>query len=133
MNSQTFQVAYDGGGAAGAIDTHEMDVQSLGPALVAFGRLIKEANAEINGKKSTVKVLVQSNFEHKCFNVTLDVVQSVLHQIASFLTGDEVKDARQILADLGIILGPAGLGLFEYLKWSNLAVRLESRTRRVSL
>ena len=59
MNRQTFQVAYDSIGGAGsraAATAHEMDVQSLGPALVAFGRLIRVANAQINDKESTVKV-----------------------------------------------------------------------------
>lgn len=107
VNRQAFQVAYDSADSANA----------PGPALVAFGRLIREANAQINGKKSTVKVLVQSDFEHKCFNITFDVVQSVLRQIATFLTGDEVKNAKEILEDLGIILGTPGLGLFGYLQW----------------
>jgi hypothetical protein len=43
----------------------------------------------------------------------------VLHQIATFLTGDEVKNAKEILEDFGIILGPTGLGLFGYLKWKS--------------
>ena len=123
MNRQTFQVAYDGAdtnSAQGTASTaHEMDVQSLGPALIAFGKLIREANAQLNGKKSTVKVLVQSDFEHKCFNITFDVVQNVLHQISTFLTGEEIKNAKEILEDLGIILGSHGLGLLGYLKWKN--------------
>jgi hypothetical protein len=44
-------------------------------------------------------------------------VQSILHQVATFLTSEEVKSARQILVDLGIIGGSSGLGLFGYLKW----------------
>jgi hypothetical protein len=121
VNRQTFQVAYDSAvpNVPVTAATHEMDVQSLGPALMSFGRLIREANTVINGKKSTVKVLVQSDFEHKCFNITFDVVQNVLHQIATFITGDDVKNAKEILEDLGIILGTPGLGLLGYLKWKN--------------
>lgn len=110
MTRQSFEVAYDGDG------THSMDVQELAPALLAFGRLVREANAELNGKRATVKVLVQSDFEHKCFNISFDVVQSILHMIAGFLKSEEVKTARQILIDLGIIGGGSGLGLFTYLK-----------------
>ncbi len=65
VNRQTLEASYDGRGE----DVDSMDVQSLGPALVAFGKLIREANFQINGKKTTVKVLVQSDFEHKCFNI----------------------------------------------------------------
>jgi hypothetical protein len=111
MSRQAFQVAYDG-----ADDVHSMDVQELAPALLAFGRLVREANADLNGKRATVKVLVQSDFEHKCFNISFEVIQTVLDKIAGFLTSEEVKSARQILIDLGIIGGGGGLGLFGYLK-----------------
>ncbi|HLG82527.1 MAG TPA: hypothetical protein VKY22_16045 [Bradyrhizobium sp.] len=106
-----FQVAYDGD-----TDTHSMDVQELAPALMAFGRLVREANAALNGKRATVKVLVQSDFEHKCFNINFEVIQTILDAIAGFLSSEEVKSARQILVDLGIIGGGGGLGLFGYLK-----------------
>jgi hypothetical protein len=117
VNRQTFQVSYESAPESPGANAHSMNVESLGPALVAFGRLIREANAQINGKKSTVNVLVKSDFEHKCFNITFDMVQTVLHRIATLITGDEVKNAKEILEDLGIILGAQGLGLFGYLKW----------------
>lgn len=111
MSRQSFQVAYDGDS-----DTHSMEVQELAPALLAFGRLVREANAELNGKRAMVKVLVKSDFEHKCFNINFEVVQSVLDTIVSFLQSEEIKSARQILVDLGIIGGGGGLGLFGYLR-----------------
>jgi hypothetical protein len=92
---QSFQVAYDGDA-----DMHSMDVQELAPALLAFGRLVRETNAELNGKRAAVKVLVKSDFEHKCFNINLEVVQSILDMIAGFLKSEEIKTARQILIDL---------------------------------
>jgi hypothetical protein len=122
MSRQSFQVAYDGD-----IDAHSMDVQELAPALLAFGRLVREANAELNGKRATVKVLVQSNFEHKCFNIDLEVVQNILDMIAGFLSSEEVKTAKQILIDLGIIGGGSGLGLFGYLKLRKARVISEVR------
>jgi hypothetical protein len=114
MSRDTFQVAYDG-----PDDTHSMDVQELAPALLAFGRLVREANWQLNAKKATVKVLVTSDFEHKCFNINFEVLQTILHQLATFFQSDEVKTARQILVDLGIIGGTGGLGLFGFLKWKN--------------
>ncbi|MGH6791369.1 MAG: hypothetical protein ACRECF_01330 [Methyloceanibacter sp.] len=112
MSREAFQVAY-----GGPTDAHSMDVQDLAPALVAFGRLIREANARINGKKAKVRVIVTSDFEHKCFNISFEVLQTILHQVASFFTSEEVKTARQILVDLGIIGGSTGLGLLGFLRW----------------
>ena len=106
VSRQAFQIAYDGDS-----DTHSMDVQDLAPALVAFGRLIREANAQINGKRATVRVLVTSDFEHKCFNINFEVLQSILSQLATFLKSEEVRTARQLLLDLGFISGSTGLGL----------------------
>jgi hypothetical protein len=112
VRRQVFQVAYDG-----PTDTHSMDVEELAPALVSFGRLIREANAQLNGDKATVKVLVTSDFEHKCFNIHFELIQNILHHVATFLQSEEVKTARQILIDLGIITGGPGLGLLGYLRW----------------
>jgi hypothetical protein len=110
MSRQSFQVAYDGDS-----DTHSMDVQGLAPALLAFGRLVREANSELNGRRATVKVLVKSDFEHKCFNINFEVIQNILDMIAGLLQSEEIKTARQILIDLGIIGGGGGLELFGYL------------------
>jgi hypothetical protein len=112
VSRHAFQVAYDG-----VSDTHSMDVQELAPALIAFGRLIRETNAQLNAKKATVRVLVRSDFEHRCFNISFEVIQNIIHQIAEFFQTEEIKSARQILVDLGIIGGASGLGLFSFLKW----------------
>ena len=45
---------------------HSMDVEALAPALLAFGKLIRAANANLNRDRTTMKVLVDSEFEHKC-------------------------------------------------------------------
>ncbi len=113
MSRQMFQVAYDGK----QLDAHSIDAQELAPALLSFGRMIREANSHLNGKKANVKILVTSDFEHKCFNINFELVQTLVHQIATFLQTEEVKTARSILVDLGIIGGSGGLGLFGYLKW----------------
>ena len=111
VSRQAFQVAYGGPG-----DPHTMDVQDLAPALVAFGRLVREANAQINGKRATVRLLVTSDFEHKCFNISFEVLQSILDHVVGFLKSDEVKTAREILGDLGFLGSASGLGLIGYLK-----------------
>jgi hypothetical protein len=47
MSRQEFSVAYLGDHRH---DDHSIDVQVLAPALLAFGRLLREANNEFNGK-----------------------------------------------------------------------------------
>jgi hypothetical protein len=100
-----FSVAYDGA----ASDEHSIDVENLAPALLAFGKLIREANVEFNGKKATSKVLVVSDFEAKCFHVNFDVILSLYEQIKSLLDSPDVSTAKTILEWLGL-LGLTGGG-----------------------
>lgn len=71
MSRKEFSVAYSGKARE---EDHSIDVESLAPALLAFGKLIREANSEANGKSATSKVFVISDFEHKCFNINFEVV-----------------------------------------------------------
>src|SRR6266516_250933 len=115
VSRQAFQIAYEGAAAS----AHSMDVEALAPALLGFGRLIRESNAVINQNKTTVKVLVTSDFEHKCFSVDFEVVQSIMQRIKTLLHDDNVETARNLLQTIGII-GSAGgaIGtLFGFLKW----------------
>jgi hypothetical protein len=54
-----------------------MDVADLAPALLALGDLIKRANATLNGDAAQVKLIVQSDFEHKCFQVMVQIAKGV--------------------------------------------------------
>ncbi|MDF2621781.1 MAG: hypothetical protein K0S00_4440 [Xanthobacteraceae bacterium] len=117
MSKYEFAVAYDG---TGRPEPHSIDVQTLAPALLAFGRLLREANHEINGKKSIAKVLVVSDFEHKCFHINFELVVGIYEQIKALLATDEAKSAKDILEWVGLIVGPSGLfgmSFFQYLKW----------------
>lgn len=100
---------------------HSIDVETLAPALLAFGKLIREANAEINGKRATARVLVVSDFEHKCFNINFDVLVSWYEQLKTFLDKDEVATAKTIIEWLmaGGAVGMAArkMSFFGYLEW----------------
>ena len=113
MSKVAFQLRYDGP----ALSEHGMDVADLAPALLALGDLVKRANASINGDGSKVNLIVQSDFEHKCFQVSLELVQSVLSTIGSFLTDEHaLKNAQTIAGWLGLIGVPTtAIGLFAYL------------------
>ena len=112
MSKVRFQVAYDGPGLA----EHGMDVYALAPALLAFGDLVREANTQINGDRAKVNVLVTEDFEHICFNINFEVIQTVFEQIKTLIEQDDVTTAKDILEWLGIIGGPTLIGLLAYLK-----------------
>jgi hypothetical protein len=112
VSRHAFQVAYYGTDA----DDHSMDVEALAPALMAFGKLIREANAQINGDRAKVKVLVTSDFEHKCFNISFEVIQTIMQQIKSFLADDNIETATELLKTIGVVTG-TGASLFGFLKW----------------
>lgn len=112
MSKIAFQVAYDGPKLA----EHGMDVYSLAPALLAFGDLIREANSLVNGNKAKVSVLVTEDFEHKCFNISFEILQTIFEQAKSLLSDDDVKSAKDILEWLGLLGGPAAAGLLTYLR-----------------
>lgn len=119
MSRKKFSVAYNG---ADRLSDHSIDVDLLAPALLAFGKLIREANKEINGKSATANVLVVSDFEHKCFNINFEVVLTLLEQIKSLIGTQEAKDAKEILEWLdllsGVATGAVGtLGFLGFLKW----------------
>lgn len=117
LSRHEFSIAYDGDALAKA-DVHSIDVQALAPALLAFGKLIREANVEFNGKKSTAKVLVVSDFEHKCFNINFEVVLGLFEQIKTLLGVEPVKTAKEVLEWLGLLGIPTGsIGGLSYLAY----------------
>lgn len=121
MSRQEFSLAYNG---ASRKSNHTIDVETLAPALLAFGKLLREANVEFNGKKSSTKVLVASDFEHKCFQINFELIVSIYEQINILLGSEPVQTAKEILDWIGL-LTPAGAGstvtlsYLGYLKWKN--------------
>jgi hypothetical protein len=123
VSKHQFSVAYDGLLLA-ELGDHSIDVQTLAPALLAFGKLIREANAEFNGRKSTAKVRVVSDFEHKCFNINFEVIVSLFDQIKTLLGVESIKTAKEVLEWLGLLGVPAVsvggvMSYLRYLKWKN--------------
>lgn len=124
MSRHQFSVAYTGDDRAA---DHSMSVEALAPALLAFGKLMREANSELNGKKAKANVYVVSDFEHKCFNINFELVIGFYEHLKSLLTSEEAKDAKTVLDWVWLGAGiatPASLSLLGYLGWK--------RGRRVS-
>jgi hypothetical protein len=118
ISRRAFHIAYVGESA----DDHSMDVEALGPALLAFGKLVRAANREINGDRASVRVLVASDFEDKCFNINFEVVQTIWKEIKDLLETGKVDNASDLLKHIGVIsTAAAGVAatVFGYLKWKN--------------
>ncbi len=114
--SVTFEIAYEG-----RRDAHAMDVQLLAPAMLALGELVKEANAALNGGRSTVQLSVQADFQHKCFLINFELLQTIYEQVKGLLSDDGVRSAKELLEWLDLFKmaagGGGGIGLFAFQKW----------------
>ncbi|MCP3475045.1 hypothetical protein NLM33_32500 [Bradyrhizobium sp. CCGUVB1N3] len=115
QNRERFQVAYVGDDD----NNYSMDVEALAPALLAFGQLLRAANTEFNQNRATMKVLVDSKFEHKCFLINFETLQTILDTVKDFLNDEGVKHAADVLQKVGVTAGTTAAGLFGYLKWRN--------------
>lgn len=125
MSRQEFSVAYNG---TKRTSDHTIDVEALAPALLAFGLLLREANTEANGKKSKAKIIVASDFEHKCFQINFELIVTCYEQVKTLLGSAPVQTAKTILEWTGL-LTPAGAGTTSYISY--LAYLKWKRGRKV--
>ena len=101
MDTVEFSIEYDGP----ELNEHVMDLQVLGPALMAINDLCREANRVLNGE-DTMKVRVDMKATSEgCFNVTLQLTE-LAQGIASLLPP---ISAMEIGAALGLVGGGGGL------------------------
>lgn len=113
MKKEHFRISYDGS----ALTTHEMEVRSLAPALLALGDLIESANRVINGEKSQVSVSVKGSFKTGSFGIDIQTAQSVASQVVDFFTGKEITALATLLALLGFSGKDAANGLLSAVRW----------------
>ena len=113
-----FSIKYDGP----ALESHQMDVRELAPALIALSNMLEEANKVAFPDSASVKVNVQGNFKGGSFGVDLIAIQSITDQIVSIFSGPEASafsNLKSILEAIGLIVGTggAGGGLIGIIKW----------------
>lgn len=82
-------IRYDGPALSG----HEMDVHKLAPALLAVGELCRVANQTFNADVATVKVLVKANVEQQCFQLQLELVQTLFETLSVLLDDEKIQNA----------------------------------------
>ena len=83
---------------------------------MALGEICKLADRKVNQDRAAVKVLVQVDREHQCFELSLTVVQPLLQEIQGLVFDKDIRTAKEILEWIGIIGGPA-YGLIKLLAW----------------
>ena len=118
MSKASTIVRYDGS----ALAEHSMDVADLAPALLGLSEIVKLANKEINGERSQVRVLVKVDVEQKCFQFSIEVVQTILQHVEPLLDNDNISTAHELLEWIGIVVSGAigmasGHGLLQLYKW----------------
>ena len=110
MSKAEFAIAYDGR----ALENSTMDVQSLGPALLAIGDMCREAHRSINGDDGAkINVHVKATSEGS-FDIAFELLQSYL--TTHDLFGEHTSTAGKIAMALGLI-GSGTAGLLKVLKW----------------
>lgn len=112
----SFELVYNGP----ALSEHQMDVRDLVPALTGVGSLIRDANRLLNKDLADVRVFVNSEHKRGCFSISLELWQSLYEAAKGLLGAEGVKDAKDILEWLDLLLpgGAAGaLGIFGYYRW----------------
>lgn len=97
--------AYEGPGVENGL----IDIEDLGPALIAMGRLFHDANQILNGDRVEATVRVKA-FQPGSFGVELLLESAWAAQITGHIT-----NAKELVALLTGI-GSAGVGLFELLR-----------------
>ena len=112
MKLEEFRAHYDGD----CLADHEMDVASLGPALLAFGDLARIAYREVDplsGKVPTVKV---QQFRPGSFEILMGIDLSILEDAVNLFSGKQTNAAANALAIGTPLVGLIGWTLRALLK-----------------
>jgi len=111
-----FRITYDGA----ALQTHEMDVRELAPALIAVGDLLDSATRAIHGDRVKAQTNVRGSFKTGSFGIDYSVAANWLLRVRDLLASDSASataNAIEILAFLGLVAWKGKHGLLYVLAW----------------
>ena len=111
--SEFICIAYSGE----KVNTGEMDINDLAPALLAFSDLIGECNKILNQDNSQVQVKIKADFQQGSFEVVLDIVRSMSKQFMALFQPNSTE-IGEILNLIGIGASISGINLIELLRWA---------------
>ena len=121
-----------------AVDDGTMDVSVLGPALMALGTLVNEANKIINNDNSTIAVKVNADFQKGSFEIQLDVIRTLADQLQSLFTNH--ISVEQLLEYLGlgatvqsIVGGPSVIDIIKWVKKRKIDKAIKNNDRTATL
>lgn len=115
MSDQRFSISFEGP----ALDTHQMDVRDLAPALLALADAVKAANSAINADKADVRLDVIGKPKSGSFGLDLTIAQKLLTQFTELFSSSGVTalaNAYTLLGALGFVGGGGLLWLLKKVK-----------------
>ena len=116
MDMSEFRITYDGP----ALETSQMDVCELAPALLAVGDLLKAATQALCGESVNPQVNVRGSFKTGSFGIDFTLATSLVSRMRELFASSEataIANALAILGALGFVKSKGGKGLFAVLKW----------------
>lgn len=105
-----FSLKYEGD----SLQTHEMDVRDLAPALIGICDLMDEANRITNDKRARIGVKIQA-LEGGSFQIDIKLVQDFIDRAIDLLSGKHIEALIALVAIIGFGKS-ATVGLISLLK-----------------
>lgn len=111
-----FRITYDGP----ALQSSQMDVNELAPALLAMGDFLAASTAALCGDKVQPRINVKASFKTGSFGIDFVLDTGILGHLTSLLTSKEATaalNAIQILGYAGLFVNQSSKGLIQVLRW----------------
>lgn len=96
--THSFYIVYDGP----ALESSEMDVRQLAPALHAVGDLFDAANRVLHGKAFRAQVRVKGSFKTGCFGIELSFVHTLAEGFAGLFSNQYIDAAINLVELIGL-------------------------------